>query len=211
MVSQEPGNPTDAATAVPSSPGQLPQSPFPHCKLASAQQRASAAASVEAVQQEDDDDEDDVQGNLTSQTGRGVSSTPTTSSAQRPKPNSLYGILPVAPTSRQRMPAFYNAADRSGLEHALSGMCDSEYQHHPASPASQQLSGISHTQRNHKRHKADSGEVLPALRPASALLLAPECSGASQGCSQAASQQGICQAAPETTQQATIEEVRECY
>ena len=201
--------PSNAAPAVSSPSGQLPQSPFPHCKLASAQRRSSAAASVEAVQQDGDDD--DIQGDFASNhAGGGVSSLPSASSARRPKPTSLYGILPVAPASRQRTPASYKTADRSGLERGHSVVYDSENQHAPPSPASQQMSGVSHTQRGHKRHRSDSGEALPAPWSHTALLLAPEWSGASQGGSQAASQQGICQAAPEATQQATIEEVRKC-
>lgn len=206
VVSQEARTPSDVAAAVAGPPGHLQQSPYPHCKLASAQQRFAAAASVEAVQQDGDDD--DIQGDLASnQVGVVVSSLPTSTSARRPKPTSLCGV-PV-PLARQKTPASHKTADRPGLEHGRSVMYDSEYQYNSASPASQQRSEDSHTQRSHKRHKADSGEALPAPWPSSALLLAPECSGASQGASQAASQQGMCQAAPETTQQATIEEVRE--
>ncbi|KAL3162424.1 hypothetical protein ABBQ32_010094 [Trebouxia sp. C0010 RCD-2024] len=200
---QEASLPSDSATAVAGPSGHLHQSPYPHCKLASAQQRSSAAASVEAVQQDGDDD--DVQGDLASnQVGVVVSSLPTSTPARRPKPTSLCRILPVAPAG-QKSPVSRKTADRSGVEGGHSVTYDSEY--NPPSPASQQQSRVSHTQRSHKRHKADSSKALPAPRPSSALLLAPECSGASQGGSQAASQQGVCQAAPETTQQATIEEV----
>ncbi|KAL0029301.1 hypothetical protein WJX79_008929 [Trebouxia sp. C0005] len=46
-----------AASAAASAPGQMPQSPYPHCTLASVQRGASAAASVEAVQQGGEDED----------------------------------------------------------------------------------------------------------------------------------------------------------
>ena len=149
-------------------------------------------------------DEDDGQGDYASnQIGGGATSLPATSSVKRPKPTSLCGILPVAPAFRQRLPASNKAADRSAVERGHSVVYDSECQHNPQSPASQQLSGVSHTQRSHKQGRADSGEAMLAPQPS---LLAAECSGASAS-PHSASQHNLCQAAAEATQQATIEEV----
>ena len=81
---------------------------------------------------------------------------------------------------------------------------DSEYQHNPQSPASQQLSAVSRTQRSNKRQRADSAEAMLAPQPS---LIAAECSGASECHPHSASQHDLCQAAPEATQQSTIEQV----
>ncbi|KAL0047149.1 hypothetical protein WJX82_008077 [Trebouxia sp. C0006] len=118
-----------AAPAAASAPGQTPQSPYPHCSLASAQRGASAAASVEAIQQGDEDE--DVQG------GMATASTQATASGRK----------------RQR--------------------------------AENDIAGPSHAAR---------------------MLLSPECSEASQGHPHTAQHTEACQAAPETTQQATIQE-----
>lgn len=202
---QECGVPTDAGAGESEPSGQLPQSPLPHCNLPSLQRRPSAATSVEAVQQDGDDDND--QGALASnQVGGSVTSLPTASISRRHKPAPHYSILPVAQASWQRSqsPASHKAAANSAVELGHSGLHDSEYQHNPQSPASQQLSEVVPTQHSHKWHKPDSGEAgqVPQLS-----LAAAECSGASESRPHFASQHDMCQAAPETTQQATIEEV----
>ena len=190
-----------AAAAEPNA--QLPQSPFPHCKLASLQRGMSAAASVEAMQQDGDDD--DVQGEFVSKQAGGVTSLPSTSSSRRPKPTSLHGILPVAPTLRQRSPG---SCRTTGLEQGHSVVCGSNQVQTTQSPASQHLSGFSPSQQGQKRARADSGIAELAAQASPGLTLSPECSGASQGHPQGASQHEMCQIALETTQQATIQEVR---
>ena len=90
------------------------------------------------------------------------------------------------------------------LELGHSGLHSSEYQHNPQSPASQQLSGVLPAQHSRTWHRPDSGEAMLVPQPS---LVAAECSGASESHPNFASQHDICQAALETTQQATIEEV----
>ena len=159
--------------------------------------------SVEAVQQDGDDDND--QGALASnQVGGGVTSLPTASTSRRHKPASPYSILPVAPASWHRSPALHEAAANSAVELEHSGLHNSEYQQNPQSPASQQLSGVLPTQHSRTWHRPDSGDAMLVPQPS---LVAAECSGASESHPNLASQHDTCQAAPETTQQATIEEV----
>lgn len=157
---------------------------------------------MEAVQQDGDDDND--QGALASNQGVVVTSLPTSSTSRRHQPPSHYGILPVAPASWQRSPASHEAAANSAVELGHSGLHNSEYQHNLQSPASQQLSGVVPTQHSHDWHRPDSGEALLVPQPS---LIAAQCSGASESHPRSASQLDICQAALETTQQATIEEV----
>lgn len=169
----------------------------------------SAATSVEAMEQGGDDEEGE------NQAAGGVTSVPTMSTSRISRPTSLHGMLPVAP--RQRSPGIGATANKrktagtSGLEQGHSVVYDSQYQRNMQSAGSHQLSGLSPPRHGQKRQRPDVDPAGPSTQPNSDLLLSPECSGASGGHSQAASQHDTCQLAPETTQQATIQEVQALY
>ena len=71
---------------------------------------------------------------------------------------------------------------------------------------SQQHSGNHVAAHDHKRQRTDSDTAGPASQHHAADVLSPECSGASAGHPNAAQHETF-QAAPEVTQQGTIQEV----
>ena len=179
-------------------------SPYPHCNLSAVRRNASAATSVEAVQQGGEDE--DIQGGLavaSNHAGGSATSVPATSYSRR-RQGSLHSSMPVALSSRQQSPAYNKATSAVLIERGHSVVYDSEFQHAPRSPSF----GVPAAASGHKRQRTDSGTASPAhQQQAASLVLSPECSEASQGHVQVTQHQETCQAAPETTQQATIQEV----
>ena len=182
------------------------QSPYPHCKLASVQRGASAATSVEAVQQ--GGEEEDVQGNLTFSSihaAAGATSAPTTSATHQRRTHHN-NRLPIASRPRQQSPASTRATSRPSIERGHSVVHDSEYQRATKSPMSQQHSGNHVAAHDRKRQRTDGDTAGPASQHHAADVLSPECSGASAGHPNAAQHETF-QAAPEVTQQGTIQQV----
>ena len=183
-------------------------SPYPHCNLSAVRRNASAATSVEAVQQGGEDE--DVQGGLavaSNHAGGSATSVPATSYSRRQQ-GPHHSSMPVALSSRQQSPAHNKATSAVPIERGHSVVYDSEFQHAPRSPGFQQHIGVPAAASGHKRQRTDSGTASPAhQQQAASLMLSPECSEASQGHVQVAQHHETCQAAPETTQQATIQEV----
>lgn len=189
-----------AASAAAFAPGQMPQSPYPHCTLASVQRGASAAASVEAIQQGGEDE--DVQGGMataSTQAAGDATSLPAASHCRRQ--GSYHDTrLPIAPSLRQQSPAAHKATSALPIERGHSVVYDSKYRLATQSPVSQQQIGLSTAASGRKRQRAEND--IHAAR----VLLSPECSEASQGHPHTAQHTEACHAAPEITQQATIQE-----
>ncbi len=206
---QEPLVISVAAASAAEPPGQVPQSPYPHCKLASLQRGASAATSVEAVQQGGDDE--DVQGGMmfaNNLAGAGATSMPTTSSVRHQRPSHHNNRLPIAPSPRQQSPASNRATSGFRIERGHSVVLDSEYQRAAQSPVSQQQFGLPIAATGRKRHRTESDTHGPEQQQHAIGMLSPECSEASQGPPHTAQRQTTSHAAPQVTQQATIQEVR---
>ena len=181
----------------------MPQSPYPHCTLASVQRGSSAAASVEAIQQGGEDE--DVQGGTATASTQAAGDATSLPAASHSRRQRLYHDtrLPIAPSMRQQSPAANKATSALPIERGHSVVYDSEYRLAIQSP--QQQFGLSTAASGRKRQRAENDIAGPSH--AARLLLAPECSEASQGHPHTAQHTEACQAAPEITQQATIQEV----
>jgi len=192
-------------SAAASAPGQMPQSPYPHCTLASVQRGASAAASVEAVQQGGEDE--DVQGGVATASTQAAGDATSLPAATHSRRQRLYHDirLPIAPSLRQQSPASNKATSAFPIERGHSVVYDSEYRLATQSPVSQQQFGLSAAASGRKRQRIEKDIAGPSH--AAHMLLSPECSEASQGHPHTAQHTEACQAAPENTQQATIQEV----
>lgn len=181
----------------PQHPDLVTPNPLPHCELPSTKRAASAAYSVEAVQQDGDDE-------VVGRVFGGVVSLPT-AYATRYQRSAQSRQQPAAPSTVTTSPQ-----TASALEHRNSVVFDNEAQ--PVSKSNVQLQAAHYVQpasQSSKRHKADS----PAVSQQPSQLqtgpsLSPECSAASEGLADAVMPQEVCQAGPDTTQQATIQEAR---
>ena len=182
----------------------MPQSPYPHCTLASVQRGASAAASVEAIQQGEEDE--DVQGGMATASTQAAGDATSLPAASHTRRQRMYHDtrLPIAPSLRQQSPAANKATSALPIERGHSVVYDSEYRL-AQSPLSLQQFGLSSAASGRKRQRAENDIAGPSH--AARMLLSPECSEASQGHPHTAQHTEACQAAPETTQQATIQEV----
>jgi len=183
----------------------VPQSPYPHCTLASVQRGASAAASVEAIQQGEEDE--DVQGGMATASTQAAGDATSLPAASHTRRQRMYHDtrLPIAPSLRQQSPAANKATSALPIERGHSVVYDSEYRLATQSPLSRQQFGLSTAASGRKRQRAETDIAGPSH--AARVLLSPECSEASQGHPHTAQHTEACQAAPETTQQATIQEV----
>ncbi|DBA69628.1 TPA: hypothetical protein ACH3X2_012691 [Trebouxia sp. C0005] len=192
-----------AASAAASAPGQMPQSPYPHCTLASVQRGASAAASVEAVQQGGEDE--DAQGGMATASTQAAGDATSLPAATHSRRQRLYRDirLPIASSLRQQLPAANKATSALPIEQGHSVVYDSECRLATQSPVSQQHFGLSTAASGRKRQRAENDTAEPSH--AACTLLSPECSEASQGHLHTVHTEA-CQAAPEFTQQATIQQ-----
>lgn len=184
----------------------MPQSPYPHCTLASVQRGASAAASVEAIQQGGEDE--DVQGGMATASTQAAGDATSLPAASHSRRQRLYHDtrLPIAPSLRQQSPAANKATSALPIERGHSVVYDSENRLATQSPSfSQQQFGLSTAASGRKRQRAENDVAGPSH--AARVMLSPECSEASQGHPHTAQHTEACQAAPEITQQATIQEV----
>lgn len=183
----------------PQHPDLITPHSLPHCELPSTKRAASAANSVEAVQQDGDDE---VVGSR--RAFGGVVSLPAAYNARHQR----------TAQSRQRQDASTSTPMTSQpapdlLEHRHSVVYDSESQR-DINPNTQQQpeASLQPASQGSKHHKGGSpSNSQPPSQPQVMPSLSPECSAASEGPAAAGRVNEACQAAPDATQQATIQEV----
>ena len=158
---------------------------------------------MEAIQQGGEDE--DVQGGTATASTQAAGDATSLPAASHSRRQRLYHDtrLPIAPSLRQQSPAANKATSALPIERGHSVVYDSEYRLAIQSP--QQQFGLSTAASGRKRQRAENDIAGPSH--AARMLLSPECSEASQGHPHTAQHTEACQAAPETTQQATIQEV----
>lgn len=180
----------------PQHPDLVTPNSLPHCELPSTRRAASAAHSVEAVQQDGDDE---VVGRIFG----GVVSLPT-AYATRHQRTAQSQQQPIAPLSTQ------TTSHPTGnlLEHRSSVVYDSKAQPESKLSRQQQSQGQTQAALQSQKHSTSGSPAVsqqqsqPHVMPS----LSPECSAASEGLADVRKHEEACQAAPDMTQQATIQE-----